>query len=197
MKVILASTSPYRRELLNKMGIAFSCYAPQVNETRLDNESPEQLVSRLAQLKSSAVAQQLDTESALIIGSDQVASIDGKILGKPGYFENAHQQLIHCSGRTVIFYTGLCVINTQTNEIDVAVETFKVMFKTLTDRQINAYLKKEQPYDCAGSFKSEGLGICLFDQLSGRDPNTLIGLPLIKLNEMLLKQDFDVLQHQQ
>ncbi len=196
MNLILASTSPYRRILLEKLGMPFTCQSPQVDETPLPHESASHLVERLATAKANAVAVTLKQE-ALVIGSDQVASLEGDILGKPGSFEKAKQQLLRCSGHEVTFFTGICVANTKTATHETYVEQFSVKFKSLSEQQITGYLNKEEPFDCAGSFKSEGLGICLFQQLLGSDPNSLIGLPLIKLNEMLIKQGVDALLYQQ
>ncbi|TKB49000.1 septum formation inhibitor Maf [Ferrimonas sediminicola] len=192
--LILGSTSPFRREILEKLNLPFSCEKPEVDETPLENETAYQLVMRLAEAKARAAGQA--HSDAWVIGSDQVAVIDDEILGKPGSHEKALEQLSAASGRKVTFYTSLCLLNTQTGESQLDVETFKVYFRTLSHKQIDAYLKAEQPYNCAGSFKSEGLGIALFDRLSGRDPNTLMGLPLIRLIEMLQAEGFDVLRAQ-
>ncbi|QIZ76045.1 Maf family protein [Ferrimonas lipolytica] len=192
--LILGSTSPFRREILAKLGLPFECDKPQVDETPLANETAEQLVGRLAQAKARAVAER--HSNALIIGSDQVAVVDGSILGKPGNHANAVKQLQSAAGKTVTFYTGLCLVNSDSGEAQTTVEPFKVHFKDLSLAQIEGYVAAEQPLNCAGSFKSEGLGIMLFDRLEGRDPNTLIGLPLITLGEMLANQGIDVLQQQ-
>ncbi|SDI84015.1 MAF protein [Ferrimonas sediminum] len=192
--LILGSTSPFRRQILEKLNLPFRCEKPEVDETPLDDETAYQLVMRLAEAKARAAGQSHD--DAWVIGSDQVAVIDDEILGKPGTHDNAVEQLQAASGKKVTFYTSLCLLNTDTGESQVDVETFKVYFKNLSLKQIDAYLKAEQPYNCAGSFKSEGLGIALFDRLSGRDPNTLMGLPLIRLTEMLQAEGFDVLRAQ-
>jgi len=191
MKLILASTSPFRREILEKLDISFETMAPDVNEDILIDEIPEQLVARLAEAKARAVAEQ--QSHALIIGSDQVAVVDGQILGKPGNHEEATKQLRRASGKRVSFLTGLCVFNTESKRIQLDVVPFNVIFRQLTDSQIESYLQKEQPYNCAGSFKSEGLGIALFERLEGDDPNTLIGLPLIRLIKMLESEGFPIL----
>jgi len=193
--LVLASTSPFRRELLQKLNIPFQCAKPNIDETPKEGETSLQLVERLAVEKAQAVSAQF--ENALIIGSDQVALCDGEILGKPHNFENAVKQLEKFSQKVVTFYTGLCVYNTETKQTLSLVEPFYVHFKALSTTDITHYLHAEQPYNCAGSFKSEGLGICLFEKLSGDDPNTLIGLPLIKLVELLKKQGLDVLAEQQ
>lgn len=190
-KLVLASTSPYRKALLEKLHVSFETAAPEVDETPQPNESPEQLVARLAEAKAKSLADRFP--GALIIGSDQVAVVDGQILGKPGNHDNAVAQLKRATGKRVIFLTGLCVYNTLSQRSQVEVVPFSVIFRQLTDRQIEHYLQKEQPYNCAGSFKSEGLGIALFERLEGDDPNTLIGLPLIRLIHMLESEGFPIL----
>lgn len=182
-RLLLASTSPFRRELLARLGLPFTVQAPAVDETRLPGEAAPALVARLAEQKARAVAQSAPT--ALIIGSDQVAVLDGDIIGKPGDHPRAVAQLQRASGRTVIFYTGLCLLDSASGQCQVAVEEFRVVFRPLTATMIEAYLQREQPYQCAGSFKSEGLGIALFERLEGDDPTSLIGLPLIRLIRML------------
>ena len=182
-QLVLASTSPFRRELLERLGLVFETAAPQTDETRLPNESPEQLVRRLAEAKARAVAGKFP--GALIIGSDQVAVNGDKVLGKPGEHATAVQQLQAAAGRRVTFLTGLCLLDAASGEAQVDLVPFSVDFRPLTDVQIENYLRREQPYNCAGSFKSEGLGIALFERLEGDDPNALIGLPLIRLIDML------------
>lgn len=189
--LVLASTSPYRKVLLERLGLPFETAAPDINETALENEAPETLVTRLAEAKARAIAPHYP--DALIIGSDQVAVLDGKILGKPGDHETATQQLRNASGRQVTFLTGLCLLNTQTQHAHVRLVPFSVVFRTLSESQIEYYLNQEKPYDCAGSFKSEGFGISLFERLEGEDPNALIGLPLIELIRLLAKENVDVL----
>ncbi len=184
--IVLASTSPYRRSLLEKLGFPFITDSPDAPEDPLPEESPEALVCRLAELKARAVANQ--HPDSLIIGSDQVACIDGEILGKPGTKERAITQLENASGRRVAFYTGLCLLNAKTDHTQVVCEPFFVHFRKLDREQIVRYLDKEEPYNCAGSFKSEALGITLFERLEGDDPNTLIGLPLIRLVRMLERE---------
>lgn len=181
--IILASTSPYRQQLLKKLGLPFLEVAPNVDESPVLNESADALVTRLAHAKAHAISEQY--QQHLIIGSDQVCVIDGQIMGKPLNYDNAFKQLKKASGHKVTFYTGLCLLDSNTGSYQIQCELFNVYFRSLSDKEIDAYLRKEEPYQCAGSFKSEGLGIALFDRLEGRDPNTLIGLPLILLLEML------------
>jgi len=189
--LILGSTSPYRQELLSRLGVPFLTATPNIDESRLENESPIHLVERLALEKARDVSRRFP--DALIIGSDQVACIDNEILGKPGNRENAIAQLKKASGRTVIFFTGLCLLNAATHKAQSLVEPFKVHFRTLDDAQIERYVDRERPFNCSGSFKSEGLGISLFKRLEGDDPNALIGLPLIRLIEMLGEEGIEVL----
>lgn len=189
--IVLASTSPFRRELLARLRLPFHAASPEVDEARLPHEGPQALVTRLAEAKARAVG--ATHPGALVIGSDQVACIDGAILGKPGDRERAIAQLTQASGRSVVFYTGLCLLNTRTGQAEVACEPFRVHFRNLSARQIAAYVDRERPFNCAGSFKSEGLGIALFEKLEGDDPNALIGLPLIRLIAMLGRAGVDVL----
>ncbi|MDH5593661.1 MAG: Maf-like protein [Gammaproteobacteria bacterium] len=189
MKLVLASTSPFRKELLQRLDIPFETASPDIDESPQPGETPEQLVARLSEQKARAVAKQFP--DSLIIGSDQVATLDDNIIGKPGNHENAVKQLQNASGQRVVFYTGLCLLNTASGNTQTEVIPFSVTFRKLTDEQIENYLKKEQPYNCAGSFKSEGLGIVLFEKLEGNDPNSLIGLPLIALVDMLKNEKFN------
>jgi len=189
--LVLGSTSTFRRSILEKLQLPFQCAKPNIDETAKINETPQALVERLAIEKAKAVSN--DFRNALIIGSDQVAVCDGEILGKPHNFDNGVKQLTKFSGKAVTFYTGLCLYNNSNNKISSLVEPFTVHFNVLTQGEIANYLNKEQPYNCAGSFKSEGLGICLFAKLEGDDPNTLIGLPLIKLVGLLKQHGVDVL----
>ncbi|MFD2113445.1 Maf family protein [Thiorhodococcus fuscus] len=183
LPLVLASTSPYRRALLEKLGLDFLTDSPRIDESRRPNEPPQVLVLRLAEAKARAVAER--HPDALIIGSDQVACIDGEILGKPGDRIRAIAQLERASGRCVVFQTGLCLLDARTGQAQTLVEPFHVHFRALSRTRIEGYLDREQPYDCAGSFKSEGLGIALFERLEGEDPNALIGLPLIRLIPLL------------
>ena len=189
--IVLASSSPYRQELLRKLGLQFTSISPDVDETPQKGESPETMVKRLAETKVHAISEQFP--KALIIGSDQVAVLDGKVLGKPGNHQRAKEQLKAASAKKVTFFTGLCLYNSSTGHAQVDFVPFHVQFRKLTDEQIENYLLKEQPYNCAGSFKSEGLGIALFQCLEGEDPNALIGLPLIKLIDMLKVEGVNVL----
>ena len=191
MKLILASTSPYRKALLERLQVKFLCDSPDLDESPLEGESVEHMVVRLAKFKAEAVAGKYP--DALIIGSDQSAELEGEILTKSGNFENAAKQLQKASGKRIVFQTGLCLLNTKTGNSQTACVPYTVVFKPLSQDMIEHYLKKEQPYNCAGSFKSEGLGIALFDKFEGEDPNALIGLPLIKLIEMLDNEGFSVL----
>ena len=190
-QLVLASTSPFRRQLLEKLGLSFDTASPDIDESRREGEEPEVLVQRLALEKAQAVSHSYP--DALIIGSDQVACLDGKILGKPGSHERAVEQLSDSSGKTVTFQTGLCLLNSATGESQVLCEPFHVHFKQLTASQIENYLNREKPFNCAGSFKSEALGIALFEKLEGDDPNSLIGLPLIKLINMLEEEGIQVI----
>jgi septum formation protein len=180
--IILASTSPYRKELLGRLNLSFGTAAPDIDESRLENEPAYDLVRRLSEAKARAVGA---THEGLIIGSDQVATHGESILGKPGDHETAMQQLRQLSGEHVTFLTGLCLLNSMTGETQLDVVPFSVVFRRLGEDQIDRYLRHEQPYNCAGSFKSEGLGITLFERMEGDDPTALIGLPLICLTGML------------
>ena len=189
--ILLASSSSYRQGLLRKLGLHFETAAPNIDEDQYPNEPIKTLVQRLALTKAQALAETFPQH--LIIGSDQLASLDGQPLGKPGNFARAFDQLRQCQGKTVTFYTGLCLLNPEQNRHQLSLETYSVTFRPLTDRQITRYLELEQPYDCAGSFKSEGLGISLFSAMQGEDPNTLVGLPLIALIRMLNNEGIDPL----
>jgi septum formation protein len=181
--LVLASTSTFRKSLLERLAIPFEIYAPQVDETPLLQESPSALVMRLAQLKARAA--QSTYPNALIIGSDQIAVNGNAILGKPQTHEQAIKQLMAVSGQSVDFLTGLCLFNTVTHLIQTDIVHFSVTFRQLNLSQIENYLHRDKPYNCAGSFKSEGLGIALLENMSGNDPTALIGLPLIRLIQML------------
>ncbi|WP_193132081.1 Maf family protein [Enterobacter hormaechei] len=185
--LVLASTSPYRRMLLEKLGIPFECAAPEVDETPQPGESPRHLVTRLAKEKAQSLAVRYPAH--LIIGSDQVCVLDGEITGKPHTEENACQQLLRARGSIVTFYTGLALYNSASGHLQTECEPFDVHFRHLSEQEIMDYVRRERPLDCAGSFKSEGLGIALFDKMDGRDPNTLVGLPLIALCQMLRREE--------
>ena len=191
MKLVLASTSPFRKTILEKLGTQFDTASPETDETALNNETPQELVERLSIAKAKAVADKIS--DSLVIGSDQVSVINGEIIGKPHNHENAVKQLQNASGKTVTFYTGLCLYNSETQQYQSDVVPFDVVFRTLSKQQIENYLRKEEPYNCAGSFKSEALGIVLFEKLQGEDPNTLMGLPLIRLVKMLEQENFSIL----
>ena len=191
MKLILASTSAYRKALLERLQLDFQCDSPDIDETPLPGESVDTMVVRLAKNKAGAVA--TNHPDALVIGSDQGAVLDGEMLTKSGNFDNAVKQLQKASGKRITFQTGLCLLNTRNGNVQTACIPYTVVFKTLTQDMITNYLQKEEPYNCAGSFKSEGLGIALFEKFEGDDPNALIGLPLIKLVEMLDNEGFSVL----
>jgi septum formation protein len=184
--LILASTSLYRRELLHRLGLPFEVVSPQTDESRWPGESPEAMALRLSEAKARAVAGA--HPDALIIGSDQVATVDGLIYGKPGSHERAVDQLRVLSGKTVNFYTGLCLYNARTGVVEVCGVPTLVTFRNLTDEEIERYLRREPAYDCAGSARSEGLGIALLSRIAGDDPNALVGLPLIALCALLRRQ---------
>lgn len=183
MQLVLASTSAFRRDLLARLQIPFEVAAPEVDESPLPDESPAATAERLAQAKARAVADRFG--DALIIGSDQVAFLGEQRFGKPGTPEKAAAQLRQMSGKAVIFHTGLCLFNSGSGRIHLRGISTEVRFRELSDQEINAYLDKEDALNCAGSAKSEGLGISLLEYLRGDDPNALIGLPLIALCKML------------
>lgn len=185
-RLVLASTSPFRQALLERLGLPFETAAPSIDESIHPGEKPQQLVQRLSSLKARAVA--ATHPDSLIIGSDQVACVDDCILGKPGNRENAIAQLQLASGKPVVFHTGLCLLNSGTHAEQVLCESFKVHFRRLSLEQIERYVDREQPFGCAGSFKSEAFGIVLFTRLEGDDPNALVGLPMIRLVDMLNKE---------
>lgn len=185
--LILASTSPYRRALLAKLGIPFAHAAPNVDETPHPDEAPCHLTLRLAREKAQSLRERYPRH--LIIGSDQVCILDGNITGKPLTQEKARLQLAKASGNIVTFYSGIALYNSATGHLQSECETFDVHFRQLSAAEIENYVRREQPLHCAGSFKSEGLGITLFQRLEGRDPNTLTGLPLIMLCQMLRREN--------
>lgn len=181
--LVLASTSPYRRELLSRLGLPFSVASPDTDESPRPGEAAETLALRLAEAKARAVAPAYP--QALIIGSDQVAIANGKIYGKPGTHERAVAQLQELSGQSVNFYTALCLYDSRNDSRQICGVPTQVKFRSLSNSEIENYLAREPAYNCAGSAKSEGLGIALLDSLSGDDPNALVGLPLIALCAML------------
>ena len=191
MKLVLGSTSPFRKALLERLHIDFVCDSPDIDETPLPNEPVEEMVIRLAIVKAQAISQR--HPESLIIGSDQSAVLNGKKLSKPGNFENAFKQLTRASGQKITFQTGLCLLNSATGNIQSVCVPYTVVFKTLTPTMIKNYLHKEEPYNCAGSFKSEALGIALFERFEGSDPNALIGLPLIELVNFLDNEGLSIL----
>ena len=184
MRIILASTSLSRKKVLEKLAIPFECVPPICDETPQANESAQQLVVRLAYAKAQSLVPSY--RDCLIIGSDQVGVLDGQIVCKPHTVENAQQQLRNSSGKAFYFYTGMTVINSHTDQSQTICEPFKVTFRQLTDAEIDAYITKEMPLQCAGSFKCDELGITLFDKFEGDDINSLVGLPLIKLNKIMI-----------
>ena len=190
-RLILGSTSPYRRELMQRLAIPFETAAPDIDETRFDGESARDMVLRLSLQKAQAVAAQYP--DALIIGSDQCAVLNEQVIGKPGSHDNAVKQLQNASGQTVAFLTGLCLYDSRDGSYQLDVVPFAVDFRELSYAEIDAYLHKDQPYNCAGSFRSESLGITLFKRMHGDDPSALMGLPLIRLSQMLKQAGVDLL----
>lgn len=190
-KIVLASTSPYRRELLSRLGLPFEIANPETDESPLPDESPEATALRLSEAKAKAVASR--HPDALIIGSDQVAYLESHIFGKPGNHDNAVKQLQCMRGQTVNFFTGLCLFDASTGRSQVRGIPTLVTFRDLSDSEIENYLHREQPYNCAGSAKSEGLGIALIAKMEGSDPNALVGLPLIALCDLLKTENVCVL----
>jgi len=185
--IVLGSTSPFRKELLERLQLPFTTASPNIDETPLTNETPEDYVKRLSLEKAKVVAKK--HPNALVIGSDQCSVLNGVIRGKPGNHENAIKQLTESSGKRVSFLTGVCLYDTTDNSYQLDMIPYHVDFRVLSSKEIESYLTQEKPYSCAGSFKSEGLGITLFKQLSGDDPTSLVGLPLIRLSEMLREKE--------
>ena len=190
-QIVLASTSKYRRELLARLGLTFEVAAPGVDEIPLPTETPPETARRLAVAKARAVAMRFP--EAIVIGSDQVAVLDGTTLGKPGNHANALRQLKAMRAKEVVFHTALCLYNAASGQTETRVVPYCVRFRDYSDAQIEHYLQREQPYDCAGSARCEGLGIALIAEMRGADPNALIGLPLIALTEMLAGQGVQVI----
>lgn len=188
MPLLLASTSRYRRELLERLRLPFHVARPDVDETAQPGETPAALARRLAQAKAQAIA--AHHPDAWVIGSDQVAEVDGQPIGKPGQREAALAQLASMSGRTIAFHTALCLVRAHDGLVLAAEDITSVRFRQLSAEEIERYVDTEQPFDCAGSFKSEGLGISLFEAIESRDPTALIGLPLIELSRLLRQAGF-------
>lgn len=183
MQLVLASSSPYRKALLQRLGLPFASASPDVDETPLPDETVQALTRRLATAKARALA--APWPEALLIGSDQACAVAGRILGKPGSFERACEQLALCAGQRVDFHTALALLDTRNGELRHAHDVFSVQFRPLVPDEIRYYLQTEQPWDCAGSFKAEGLGIALFETMEGKDFHSLLGLPLISLCGLL------------
>jgi len=188
--LVLASSSPYRQSLLARLGIDFICHAPEIDETARPEETARQLVQRLALSKARKVAEMYPKH--LIIGSDQVASMEGQLLGKPGTREQACRQLTAASGKTLRFETGICLFNAASDDYQLDSVPFDVTFRNLTPLQVERYVEKDQPLDCAGSFKWESLGISLFEKMQGEDVTALEGLPLIRLVSMLAQEGIQI-----
>ncbi|MBH9342671.1 septum formation inhibitor Maf [Pseudomonas aeruginosa] len=188
--LILASSSPYRRELLTRLRLPFECASPDIDESHRPGESAEQLVRRLSASKAEALAGRYPQH--LIIGSDQVAVLDDNILGKPHTVERAVQQLLDASGRSVTFLTGLALLDSRNRHMQVDCIPFTVHFRQLDEARIRRYVEAERPLDCAGSFKAEGLGVSLFRATEGEDSSSLVGLPLIRLGDMLLAEGVEI-----
>ena len=182
-EIILASSSPFRKQLLDRLQLNYSCHSPDIDESIKPGESASDYVIRLALEKARSVSDQYP--GAVIIGSDQCALLEGEILGKPGTHERALQQLKNAQGKTVVFHTGICVLKTETDFCDIDEVLYEVDFRQLSDAQLEHYLEVDQPYNCAGSFKAEAYGACLFSKMRGDDPSALIGLPLLRLIKML------------
>jgi len=188
-RLVLASSSRYRRALLERLGLPFESIAPEVDETALPGEAPEALAIRLAAAKAQAVR----GGGTVVIGSDQVASLGGEVLRKPGTHERALEQLDRCQSRTVSFHTAVCVVRDADGHRWQWVDHTRVAFARHSRDALDAYLRREQPYDCAGGFKAEGLGIALFERIDSEDPTALIGLPLIRLAAILAEAGLDPL----
>ena len=191
MDIVLASSSPYRRELLSRLGLPFDSVSPDVDESPMADESPRTLVARLARLKARAVASL--RPQALIVGSDQVAVLEDRIMGKPGDHDANVRQLRLAGGRSVRFLTGVALLNSASGAMQCDVVEYRVQFRSLDEAQAEAYVRAEKPYDCAGGFRAEGLGIALFQRMEGEDSTALIGLPLIALVSMLKREGVDPL----
>ncbi|MDB5992241.1 MAG: maf [Herbaspirillum sp.] len=198
-RIVLGSSSSYRRELLSRLGLPFEVITPDIDETAFAGEAPETTALRLAQEKARAISLRLLPPGALIIGSDQVATLDGEQIGKPGNHENALRQLQKMRGRRVIFHTALCLWDSTGSEPVIQTENVQtfVSFRDLPDHELDAYLRIEQPYDCAGSAKNEGLGVAILEKIESSDPTALTGLPLIALSTMLRQRGVTFFAKQQ
>lgn len=191
-QLILASSSKYKKSLLERLSMPFLCVSANIDETPQQDEEPKQLVKRLAEQKALAIASK--HPGSLIIGADQVGEVNGKILEKPGNFENAYKQLKYQSGKSVYFHCGVTLAKQQSDGTIIKtteLSTTEVIFRQLSDKEITIYLQKDKPFDCAGSFKSESLGISLFEQINSNDPTCLIGLPLILVRKMLSNKEIN------
>ncbi len=189
--IILASTSPFRARLLNKLHLPFEQAAPNIDETPLSNETPQAMVARLSKAKALEIAQRAHNHN-IIIASDQCAVFQNRAIGKPHTVPNAIKQLQQFSQQTITFYTGLAVINTTNQQVFEAMDVTQVQFRKLSTTVIENYIEMEQPLNCAGSFKSEGLGITLFEKITSKDPNALIGLPLIELTHIFYQMGYEL-----
>ena len=193
IKLVLASGSKYKKQVLEKIGIPFAVCNPNIDESILDSESPSQASSRLSVLKAHAALDMVAGD--LYLGLDQVVSLDGVIMNKPLTKEKAIAQLQQCNGKKVTFYTSICLLNAQTMKYQLKVDVAHASFRELSELEITAYVNKDMPLDCAGSFKSEGLGVSLLSGLETKDPNSVIGLPLIDLISMLQNESFNILTY--
>jgi MAF protein len=191
MKVILASSSKFRKQLLDKLNISFKCISPDIDEKRLNNESVRDYVKRLSIQKASKIA--FSNKKSIIIGTDEVADLNGKIIGKPITKKNASKQLRILSGNKVVFRTGLCVLNSETGKYYASVNNYNIFFKDLDDNIINKYLESDDVLNCAASIRIEGLAINLVRKMNGADPSSIMGLPLIKLIDYLARFDIDIM----
>jgi MAF protein len=191
MKVILASSSKFRKQLLDKLNISFKCISPDIDEKRLHNEAVKDYVKRLSIEKASKIA--CSNQKSIIIGSDEVADLKGKIIGKPITKKNAKKQLRMLSGNKVVFRTGLCVLNSETGKYYASVNNYNIFFKDLDDNIINKYLENDDVLNCAASIRIEGLAINLVRKMNGADPSSIMGLPLIKLIDYLARFNIDIL----
>ena len=194
-RLILASTSPYRAELLDRLRLDFDAVGSDVDESPIPGETPQERAQRLADLKAGAVAARFRATDTIVIGADQTAALDGTVLRKPGNPDTALAQLIACRGRSVFFYTAITVIDCRSGDAQRHLDTTEVRFSQLTDTDLERYIRLDEPFDCAGSFKAERLGAALFDAVVSRDPTALVGLPLIRVAGILRELGLDPLRH--